>query len=151
MQLARRQAFASARAFVRFGLLTAALHTYQCLASLHTTAWLAKYDGMGRNSTPFFFSFHRTCPHSTCRVLLAIIHAAGILLTAIPIDIVLVTSYCTTSHSLSLRELHKQSHKTRQPSRHLLLAVVLAAHIHTAILTDIVLVASYCTSHCLSL
>jgi len=35
--------------------------------------------------------------HRTCRVLLAIIHPAGIF-----IDIVLVASYCTTSHCLSL-------------------------------------------------
>jgi len=73
MQLARCQAFASASAFVRFRLLTAARRTYHCFASLHTTARLAKYDGMGRNSTPFFFSFHRTRHQSTRRVLLAMI------------------------------------------------------------------------------
>jgi len=39
--------------------------------------------------------------HRTRCVLLAIIHAAGIL-TAIVIDIILIASYCTTSHCLSL-------------------------------------------------
>jgi len=42
--------------------------------------------------------------HRTCCVLLAIIHAAGIL-TAILIDIILVASLCTTSHCWSLGEL----------------------------------------------
>jgi len=102
MQLARCQVFASASAFVRFGSLTATRRTYHRSASLHTTAQLAKYDGTGRNSTPFFFSFHRTRHYSTRRLLLAIIHAAGIILSAILINIVLVTSYCTTSHCLSL-------------------------------------------------
>jgi len=67
-----------------------------------TTAQLAKYDGTGRNSTPSVFSFYPTRHHRTCPILLAIIHTTGKLLTAILIDIVLVTSYCTTSHCLSL-------------------------------------------------
>ena len=73
--------------------------------------------------------------------------------TGIPIDLVLVTSYCTTSHCLSLGELRKQSHEARLSSRCGLFAIVLAAGIIlTAILTDIILVVSYCiTSHCLAL
>jgi len=56
------------------------------------------------------YSSRLTCYHLRCRhphqhrthcILLAIIHAAGIL-TAILIDIILITSYCTTSHCLSL-------------------------------------------------
>ena len=90
MQLARCQAFASACAFVQFGSLT--------------TARLAEYDGT--KSTPFFFYFHhiicttsallpscyhprcRHQPHRhpyqyrTCRVLLDVIHAAGILFSS---------------------------------------------------------------------
>ena len=49
--------------------------------------------------------YHLRCRHPyrhrTRCVLLAIIHAAGIL-TTILIDIILVMSYCTTSHCLSL-------------------------------------------------
>ena len=89
MQLARCQAFASTCAFVRFGSLT--------------TARLAKFNGTGRKSTPFFFYFHhiiratsalltscyyRCCRHQpyhhphqyhTRRVLFDVIHATSIL------------------------------------------------------------------------
>jgi len=61
-----------------------------------TTVRLAKYDGTGCNSTPSFFSFYPTCHHRTRPILLAIIHAAGIL-TAILIDIVLIASYLLSS------------------------------------------------------
>ena len=40
-----------------------------------------------------------------CCILFAIVLAIGIILTAILIDIVLIASYCTTSHCLLLREL----------------------------------------------
>ena len=70
-----------------------------------TNARLAKYDGTDRNSTPSFFAFHHTHHHRTRLILFAIINAAGKLLTAILIDVVLVVLYCTTSHYLSLREL----------------------------------------------
>jgi len=86
MQLARCQAFASACASVRFGLLT--------------TARLAEYDGTGRKSTPFFFYFHH------------IVHATSTLLASCYHPRCLhqpqryphrqrtrhVASYCTTSH-----------------------------------------------------
>jgi len=92
MQLARCQAFDSACAFVRFGSLA--------------TAWLAEYDSTGHKSTPFFFYFHHiiratsallaSCYHLRCRhqphrhphqyhtrrVLLDVIHAAGILISS---------------------------------------------------------------------
>ena len=46
------------------------------------------YDGTGLNSTPLFFSLHRTRHQHTRRILLANIHAASIL-----IDSILVGSY----------------------------------------------------------
>ena len=76
MQLLRCLAFASACAFVRFGTLTAARHALPQLGTL-TTAPLAKHDGTGRNSSPFFSAFHHTYVHRTRRILLAIILATA--------------------------------------------------------------------------
>jgi len=93
--------------------------------------------------------------HHTRCVLLAIIHAASIL-----IDIVLVASYVlssmppassSTSYSSRLTCYHpRRRHPHRHPHRHrtrcVLLAIIYAAGILTAILIDIVLVASYLLS-----
>ena len=232
--------FASACAFVRFGTLTTARHAYHSSARLPqlgtlTTAPLAKYDGTGRNSTPFLFAFrhtpialdasyllsstlrqnlhrhphrHRTrrvasyCTSSHCHLescannltknvhLLAAsysrlslrpvsssppssskpyssrptdaIHAAGIL-----IDIVLIVSYCTTSHchlesctnnltkhvdllAASFSRLSLRPASSSPPSSSTSYSSRPTDAIHAAgILIDIVLFASYCTtSHC---
>jgi len=144
MQLARCQAFASACAFVRFGSLT--------------TARLAEYDGTGRKTTPFFFYFHHatsellaSCyhprclhqphrhPHQyrTCRVLLDVIHAAGILFSS--------TSY-SSRRIVQLPTVPVRAaltiHEARRSSRRVIFAIVLAAGSLTAILTDLVLIAS---------
>jgi len=90
MQLVRCQAFASACASVRFRPLTTDRHPFFLLLSSYAppshSSHLTCYHLCRRHS-------HR---HRTCRVLLAIIHAAGIL-TAILIDIVHVASYSLLS------------------------------------------------------
>jgi len=89
--------------------------------------------------------------HRTRCVLLAIIHAAGIL-----IDIVLVSSYAlssmppassSTSYSSRLTCYHpRRRHPHRHPHRHRTHCVLLAIIHAASILIDIVLVASYVLS-----
>ena len=138
MQLARCQAFESACAVVRFVSLT--------------TAQLAEYNDMGHKSTPFFFYFHHiihvtsillvSCYHARClhqphchpyqyrthRILLDVIHAAGILFSSTSyssyriVQLLTVPVSCTNNSRslLTVSPRHICYHLCQhQPHRHL--------------------------------
>jgi len=95
MQIVRCQAFASACAFVDTVWLAYRSSAHLPQLGFLTTARLAKYDGRAAIPPLFCSPFMRH--DSARRILLAIIHAAGIFLTAILIDIVLAASYLLSS------------------------------------------------------